>query len=530
MRPFSSIRQVLAASVLVSFSLLFPQIARAQVGFIADLILSHLCMIQNWDTPNMQSWLSKMPRQQRMHTFSSVKFSPAVRRCLMTAKSAPVALCDRVLEGFVEFQAVRSIGGTAPFQSLTDAERDQIFQALNQSPCDLHDDLDETIDWVPDDLKPSAETLKLLELAKSGDKAAQLKAFELYTEGTDVPPSVIRADYWLTQAALSGDANAQYHLGWKYDIGKDPHSVDAGQAIRFFSMAASQGHRDAMTRLAFVYKNDPFDDEPEAAHSIYARKPHKDMAKAISWFIKAANLGDSFAAYMLAEVYGRGDHVPVDMTKAFFWYQKSAQGQYMEAMLKLAEFYQAGKGSAKDVEAAQQWRRKASALGSRSESLIHYFPWGEQPRDAAAIFSLQLNHAKAGDVNAQLAVAARYSHGEGVKEDDKEAITWWRKAAMTGDPIGQRMLGHCLMDAKQGIDSVDSEAISWLRKADAQGDAAAGVSLAYWYVKKVGETVEEKKQNRREAIRLMRQAADRGYEPEESRERADLWEAILADG
>lgn len=95
-----------------------------------------------------------------------------------------------MLEGFVEFQAVRPIGGAAPFQSLTDAERDQIFRALNQGPYDLHDDLDETIEWVPDDLTPGAETLKLLELAKSGDKVAQLKAFELYTEGTDVLPQV----------------------------------------------------------------------------------------------------------------------------------------------------------------------------------------------------------------------------------------------------------------------------------------------------------------------------------------------------
>ena len=73
-----------------------------------------------------------------------------------------------------------------------------------------------------------------------------------------------------------------------------------------------------------------------------------------------------------------------------------------------------------------------------------------------------------------------YANGEGVPEDDAEAVRWYRLAAEQGNATAQLNLG--VMYAKgEGVPKDDAEAVRWFRLAAEQGYAAAQLNLGVMY-------------------------------------------------
>jgi len=78
-----------------------------------------------------------------------------------------------------------------------------------------------------------------------------------------------------------------------------------------------------------------------------------------------------------------------------------------------------------------------------------------------------------------------YAKGQGVPQDDQEAVRWSRLAAERGDAVAQSNLG--LMYAKgQGVPQDYTEAVKWYRLAAEQGDAVAQSILGLKYAKGQG--------------------------------------------
>jgi hypothetical protein len=86
---------------------------------------------------------------------------------------------------------------------------------------------------------------------------------------------------------------------------------------------------------------------------------------------------------------------------------------------------------------------------------------------------------------AQYNLAVAYDRGEGLPADDKEAVTWYRRAAEQGDPHAQYNLA-VMYDEGEGVRQDDREAVKWYRKAAEQGDAAAQHNLGLMYAKGEG--------------------------------------------
>jgi TPR repeat protein len=57
-----------------------------------------------------------------------------------------------------------------------------------------------------------------------------------------------------------------------------------------------------------------------------------------------------------------------------------------------------------------------------------------------------------------------YEHGLGVKEDQTEAVYWYRKAAEQGDANAQFQMGKRYAEGK-GVEANDVEAFNWYFKA-----------------------------------------------------------------
>ena len=80
--------------------------------------------------------------------------------------------------------------------------------------------------------------------------------------------------------------------------------------------------------------------------------------------------------------------------------------------------------------------------------------------------------AEQGDASAQFNLGVRYVTGEGVAQDDAEAVRWYRLAAEQGDASAQFNLG-VMYGTGEGVAQDDAEAVRWYRLAAEQGDASA---------------------------------------------------------
>ena len=73
-----------------------------------------------------------------------------------------------------------------------------------------------------------------------------------------------------------------------------------------------------------------------------------------------------------------------------------------------------------------------------------------------------------------------YANGEGVPENDAEAVKWYRLAAEQGHADAQFNLGN-MYARGDGVPENDAEAVKWYRLAAEQGDAVAQYNLGVMY-------------------------------------------------
>jgi TPR repeat protein len=105
---------------------------------------------------------------------------------------------------------------------------------------------------------------------------------------------------------------------------------------------------------------------------------------------------------------------------------------------------------------------------------------------------------------AQLLLAFCYMNGQGVPQDYKAAVRYYRLAGDQGNVIAQLSLAVLYREGK-GVRQDFQEAIRWFRLAADQGNACAQYSLAVLYHNGRGVT-----RDLQEAIRWYRLAADLG--------------------
>ena len=88
--------------------------------------------------------------------------------------------------------------------------------------------------------------------------------------------------------------------------------------------------------------------------------------------------------------------------------------------------------------------------------------------------------AEQGNAYAQFNLGIMYRNGNGVPENDAEAVKWFRKAAEQGVARAQFNLGFMYANG-EGVPENDAEAVKWYRKAADQGDATAQYNLGVMY-------------------------------------------------
>lgn len=117
--------------------------------------------------------------------------------------------------------------------------------------------------------------------------------------------------------------------------------------------------------------------------------------------------------------------------------------------------------------------------------------------------------ANGGNVLAQFRLGSLYYHGQGVAEDEKMALFWWKKAAAQGSAESMFQIASAYLFGSQAAKSVadpDREAATWFFQAASAGHTEAQYYLGLLFL--AGKGVME---SRPEAARWFRKASDQGH-------------------
>jgi TPR repeat protein len=149
---------------------------------------------------------------------------------------------------------------------------------------------------------------RLSALANGGDPQAQLLVGLRYLKGVRVAVNQPEAAKWIRKAAAHYPV-AQYWMAQITEYGNGV-SADAGEALRWYQLAARHGNRDAMYNLGVDYAQ--------------GLGTQRDYAQSARWFARAAELGVTNAQFNVAVLYERGEGVPQSLTNAYKWYAVAA--------------------------------------------------------------------------------------------------------------------------------------------------------------------------------------------------------------
>ena len=189
---------------------------------------------------------------------------------------------------------------------------------------------------------------RLVELAESGNAAAQNLLGYCYLEADGVKKDPDKAFFWLSKAAEQDNLKALNSLGYCYEkgIGVDP---DPFQAYSFYKKAALRGMPKAFINVAQCY--------------LKGVGTKEDLLKARAWFEKGAECGYRVAqtnvGYLYLAIDGQENY-----DKAFHWLTKASEQGSPNAMEMLGMCYEKGWGTEVNMQKANEWYSKSFKLGN----------------------------------------------------------------------------------------------------------------------------------------------------------------------
>jgi TPR repeat protein len=98
--------------------------------------------------------------------------------------------------------------------------------------------------------------------------------------------------------------------------------------------------------------------------------------------------------------------------------------------------------------------------------------------------------AEAGDAKAQLQLGAAYEDGNGVHQNDEQAVNWYRKTAEQGDAEAQNDLG-IMYSLGRGVEKSKVEATKWYKRAALQRYPKAMFNMGTAYYNGDGVPVDD---------------------------------------
>ncbi|MGA3170719.1 MAG: protein kinase [Chthoniobacteraceae bacterium] len=294
------------------------------------------------------------------------------------------------------------------------------------------------------------DATSLLNLAESGNAAAQGQLALWYGAGYKVALDYKQSFQWAAKASDAGDPVGQFAAALCYWTGngiaqnKDMANQLAGKAVLELAPLAAKDAPAASYCLAKAYQQ--------------GLGAGQDQAKALALFQKQADEGNAMAQYEAGLMYAEGEGTAKGTAKATQLLQSAADQKLPDAMLALALLDQSAGTSHSQATAITLWQQAADA----------------------------------GSVTAQVGLGRMYLEGAGVDKDLAKAEQLFEKAAAQGNAAALYGLGW-MCAAGVGMTQDLDKAAGYYQDAAVQGYAPANTALALMYAAGNGVTEDASK-------------------------------------
>lgn len=328
----------------------------------------------------------------------------------------------------------------------------------------------------------SAEDMYRTDTAQPGDSFLQPPQHDIRGKQSDIPQHkpTVKPEYsildatQLAQLAAEGDPVAQYQFGEVCFFGGKGISPNPAKAVGWFMKAAEQGDVSAQLRISDCYYN--------------GTGVKEDHFEAVRWVRKAAEQGDSTAYWTLGVCYYRDDGVPASSNnkgEAVRWFKMAAERGHAKAQSWLADCYYYGDGVLKDAHQAVVWYERAADLGDPNGQFglaVCYLTGDGVRKSPFEAIKLFRDAASQNHLGAQYYLGECYYAGfNGITIDHTEAFSWFSKAAKHGAPEAQCRLGDCFLHG-YGTEKSKNKAIIWYKAAAKGGSSEAEKKLKELHV------------------------------------------------
>ena len=222
---------------------------------------------------------------------------------------------------------------------------------------------------------------------------------------------------WYRLAAEQGFAPAQTSLGLMYATG-NVVSQDDKIAVRWWRLAAAQGYAISQKNLGGMYEN--------------GRGVPQDYETAVEWYKLSAKQGDAGAQHNLGRMYENGLGVSKNYKTAVEWYKLVAEQGYAPAQDKIEELQRKISEQKPSSTLTAEKSAPPTTKGNYWKGQVAY-----RNQDYATALREWGPLANQGNANALFNLGVMYQYGQGVPQNYKTAIKWFRLAAKQGHPRAQ---------------------------------------------------------------------------------------------
>ena len=185
----------------------------------------------------------------------------------------------------------------------------------------------------------------LLCKADSGDPISQYLLASWFLNQKKNPNYKCEAVKWLLRSAYYCNPDAQYHLAKCYEEGYGV-IINETKAVSLYRDAALNGNNSAQLKMADYY--------------LYGRIVKKDVNEALRWFSMSDAEITDIDLLTIGNCFEEGDGINEDKEKAVEYYRKAAEKGNTTAQYKLGRCYEYGIGIGIDDTSAKLWYWKAS--------------------------------------------------------------------------------------------------------------------------------------------------------------------------
>jgi TPR repeat protein len=276
-------------------------------------------------------------------------------------------------------------------------------------------------------------------------------------------PDFDKAAEWWNKASEAGDTPAILILARLYEGALGfPEKKDPARSITFYKKAAALGDENA-----FI---------PLGSRLLNGDETIRDERAGREWLGKAIEK-KQFAAYLALGDFE--ENVKKDDKAALALYQKGADEKQPDCMLRVAAFHLEGRGGLeKSEEKGREWLAKAAEAGSAMAALemASRISKDEKP-DLLGAYKYLVSASNAGLAIAQNELGLLYVSGNLGLSDPTAAVAWFTLAAKSGHAAAQNNLGT-LYERGMGVPVNYNNAGQLYSLAANQGHAAATAGLA----------------------------------------------------